>query len=140
VRRISRALDTIWRTAQGDDESFTDDQFTRIHKLYHEGHELGTHHREVAEFAGASDPLSGLEQESRQKMESDLNQSIVSAIAHKMTDVPEHVRYAMPSWYTKGYEDGRGGRFSYEGLRPFPGGWRYDPPTREDPMRRNGPW
>lgn len=139
MQKISRALDTIWRTAQSDDEPFTDEQFARIHKLYHEGHELGTHHREVAEFSAAGDPLSGLEMEQKQNEEHGLNQAIVSALAQKM-DVPEHVRYAMPSWYGKGYEDGRGGSFHYDGLRPFKGGWRYDPPTKEDPMRRNGPW
>ena len=140
MQRISRALDTIWRTAQSDSEPFTDEQFSRIYNLYHEGHALGTHHREVEEFLERNgDPLSAIEQARAHSQEANLNQVTVSAISSKMDD-PDYVKYAMPSWFGKGYNDGRGGVIGYDGLRPFPGGWRYDPPTREDPMRRNGPW
>lgn len=138
MQRISRATDTIWRTGQSD-EPFTDDQFSRIYNLYHEGHKLGTHHREVHDWMSHDDPLAALEELHRQKGDADINQAIVSTLSNKSGD-PDYVRYAMPSWYAKGYEDGRGGRHNYDGFKPFVGGWRYDPPTPEDPMRRNGPW
>lgn len=140
MQRISRATDTIWRTGQSeDDEPFTDDQFAQIYNLYHEGHKLGTHHREVHDWLGESDPLSAVEEARIHAQEANLNQIAVSALANKM-EAPDHVRYALPAWHGKGYNDGRGGTTHYDGLRPFSGGWRYDPPTREDPMRRNGPW
>ena len=140
VRRISRALDTIWRTAQSDDEPFTDEQFAKIYNLYHEGHKLGTHHREVNDWLEANgDPLSAVERAREHSMDANVHQISVSALANKM-DAPDHVKYALPAWFGKGYNDGRGGTSHYDGIRPFAGGWRYDPPTREDPMRRNGPW
>lgn len=139
MQKISRALDTIWRTGQADDEPFTDDQFDAISRAYHEGHQLGTHHREVHDFLGESDPLAALDVARDHAMEANLQQIALATLAQKM-DAPEYVRYALPSWHAKGYNDGRGGVTGYDGLRPFPGGWRYDPPTREDPMRRNGPW
>lgn len=138
MQKISRATDTIWRTA--NDEPFTDEQFARIYNLYHEGHQLGTHHREMSEFL-ADDPLASIEEEHRQNGDYGLNQAVISALnAATGKDEPDYIRYAGPSWYGKGYQDGRGGTFHSDGLHPFKDGWRYDPPTPEDPMRRNGPW
>lgn len=122
-----------------DDESFTDNQFATIYNLYHEGHQQGTHDREVVEFAGEGDPLAALELEQQHSRSHGINQMVVSALSGKI-DAPDHVKYSQPYWWAQGYKHGRGGDYDYTGFVPAKHGVTYSPPKREDPMNRNGPW
>lgn len=159
MRRISRALDTVWKLANDEDYYFgklpngydkngdpvlSDREFDMANDLYHKGHSDGMHHREQIEFhQNNEDPLSAYDAEMEAKKNHDLN-TAVNASLFSSRGVPQWHSYIFPSMYSKGFLDALGASStSSNGLSRRPsnkeGNMVYDPPNKNDPWGREHP-
>jgi len=158
MRRISRALDTIWKLADIDDEDryfgklpngydrngdpvLSDDEFSLLNNLYHKGHSEGMHHREQMEFHQQNeDPLNAYDAEFEAKRDHDLNTAVNASIFNHPQQ-PKWYSYIYPGAYSQGFLDALGASgTSSRGLMYRPsnkeGNMIYDPPKKNDPWGR----